>query len=313
MFRKSRLKKELRVLSLLVMVPTRWRRENCERLLKSFMEATDHAELVFITDADDQDTYADMDWGDATNAILDMGDLRVGTTAKVNHVSAVAIDDYDAFMYIGDDHLFSTPHWDTILLGELEKMGGSGMIYGDDKRRVDIPEMIVITSDVVEMLGHFAEPTLAHYYIDNVWAELGRRSGLLRYFPEVVFEHLHYQVHPEVEHDQTYVSAENLWGQADLAAFHKWRDSVMALEVAKLRRGFNRDVQWILGKVLCVAYVIGQISVASATVPVFTIPAGLCNVTFWNPAAGTVYIGTSTAVTTSNGLQCHSIPTSFFT
>ena len=57
----------------------------------------------------------------------------------------------------------------------------------------------------------------------------------------------------------------------------------------------------------------GQVPVSnSATVPVFTVPSGLCNVTFWNVSAGTVYLGTSTAVTTTNGLQCHSIPTSFF-
>ena len=43
-------------LSLLVMVPTRWRKENCERQLKSFAEATDSADLLYILDADDQDT-----------------------------------------------------------------------------------------------------------------------------------------------------------------------------------------------------------------------------------------------------------------
>jgi hypothetical protein len=38
-------------------------------------------------------------------------------------------------------------------------------------------------------------------------------------------------------------------------------------------------------------------------------------VTFWNSstsATNVVSVGTSTAVTSANGLQCHSIPTSFF-
>lgn len=55
----------------------------------------------------------------------------------------------------------------------------------------------------------------------------------------------------------------------------------------------------------------GQVSVAANTLPLFTVPAGLCNVTFWNVSAVNVYVGTSTSVTTTNGLQCHSIPTSF--
>ena len=59
----------------------------------------------------------------------------------------------------------------------------------------------------------------------------------------------------------------------------------------------------------------GQVSVNSGggVVPLLRLPAGLCNVTLWNSAlTGTIYVGTSTAVTASNGLVCHSIPTSFF-
>ena len=58
----------------------------------------------------------------------------------------------------------------------------------------------------------------------------------------------------------------------------------------------------------------GQATVpASSTVAVFTVPPSSCAVTFYNLSAATVYLGTSTAVTTSSGLQCHSIPTSFTT
>lgn len=62
------------------------------------------------------------------------------------------------------------------------------------------------------------------------------------------------------------------------------------------------------------AYIMGQIPVTGgSTVPLFRVPPGLCNVTFWNntPTA-TVYVGTNTAVTSANGLICHSIPTSFY-
>jgi hypothetical protein len=59
-------------------------------------------------------------------------------------------------------------------------------------------------------------------------------------------------------------------------------------------------------------YLMGQVTVPNAsTVSLFTVPPGLCNATFWNVSAGTVFTGTSTAVTSANGLQCHSIPTSF--
>jgi hypothetical protein len=140
-------------LSLLVMVPTRWRRENVERQVKSFTENTSNADIIYIIDDDDQDTYEDIDWGIASHTVFYTGGERVGTTKKVNHVSASRLEDYDAFMYIGDDHLFSTPKWDEILLGKIEEMGGTGMAYGDDKRRIDIPEMIAISADIIKALG----------------------------------------------------------------------------------------------------------------------------------------------------------------
>jgi hypothetical protein len=231
-------------LSLLTMVPTRWRRENCERQLKSFRETTDSADLLYILDDDDQDTYEDMDWGNAAHAVLKTEE-RVGTTAKVNYAVSTLFGKYDAFMYIGDDHLFSTPHWDTFLMGKLEETGGTGMLYGDDKRRIDIPETVIISADIINVLGHFAEPMLTHYYIDNVWAEIGKRAGLLRYYPEVVFEHLHYQIRPEVEHDQTYRSAETMWGQPDSKAYQEWFSTKMSPQASLLRREFNPDVKWV--------------------------------------------------------------------
>ena len=62
------------------------------------------------------------------------------------------------------------------------------------------------------------------------------------------------------------------------------------------------------------AYVMGQATCPSGAVnSLFTVPPGLCNVTFWNLSGPVIYVGTGTAVTSLNGLTCHSIPTSFST
>lgn len=56
----------------------------------------------------------------------------------------------------------------------------------------------------------------------------------------------------------------------------------------------------------------GQANVpGSSTVPIFTVPPSYSAVTFYSLSVQTTYIGTSTALTTSNGMVCHSIPTSF--
>ena len=78
---------------------------------------------------------------------------------------------------------------------------------------------------------------------------IGKRTGLIRYCPDAVIEHRHYSVCPETVHDETYREAEEAHGTADLNAFQQWRADVMPYEVARLRRKYSRDVDWVLGRV----------------------------------------------------------------
>lgn len=230
----------------MVMVPTRGRRKQCERLLASFRETTDNADISFILDPDDEDTYEGMDWGTALAGVLSPREYLSG---KLNSSAASFRDLYDVLMFAGDDHVFRTPHWDTIMLGVLDGMGGTGMVYPDDKRRADIPEIIMITTDIVKELGWFAEPGQAHYSLDDIWAYLGRKSDLLRYCPEVVIEHHHYLVDKETERDATYRETEENLGQRDKEALMKWVSISAPAQLALLRRKFNPDVKWARGKV----------------------------------------------------------------
>jgi hypothetical protein len=231
----------------MVMVPTRGRRANCERLIESFREtASPGTDLVFILDVDDQDTYEGVDWGPASAAVLDPRDYLVG---KLNKMASAMVDLYPALMWLGDDNVFRTSGWDRLMLDALENLGGSGWVYPDDKRRSDVPEHWLCSSDVVKALGWFANPHMGHFYIDNSIADLGNRSRLIRYCPEAIIAHLHYQVDAETERDRTYQETEATWGQSDLVAFRKWQAEQAAYEVALLRRKFNPDVRWVTGKV----------------------------------------------------------------
>jgi len=232
--------------SLLVIVPIRGRRANCERMLESFAATATCSDITFISDPDDQDTYDGIDWGPAHHAVLDP---RGTVVEKLNHRALAFAESYDALMCAGDDCVFETPGWDRLLLDTLESLGGSGITYPDDKRRSDVPELWVASSDVVQALGWFANPVLGMYYTDNSWAELGKRAGLIRWCPEAVVRHLHYSVTPGVEKDDVYRDTEDKWGAPDLQAFHEWRGSQMGNEVAVLRRQFSPDVAWVLSRV----------------------------------------------------------------
>ena len=228
------------------MVPTRGRRAQCERLLESFTAtASPDTDLLFVLDPDDGDTYAGVDWGRAATAVLDPRDYLTG---KLNKTAMAMADAYDVLMWLGDDCVPETPGWDALMLATLEELGGSGWVYPDDKRRSDVPEHWMVSSDVVQALGWFAPPHVQHFYCDNIIAELGKRAGLIRWCPEAVIRHEHYSVSKSARRDRVYSQTEKKFGASDLAAFQEWLGNQAKNEVSVLRRHFSPDVAWVLSR-----------------------------------------------------------------
>lgn len=232
-------------MNFIVVVPTRNRPAQCDRLIKSFEATTDNAQLMFVVDGDDE-SYDGFDW--RGHGCAEMSP-RASLTQKLNHTVKNILDDYEEIMWQGDDHEFMTPHWDT-RLSEVRKAWGSGWLYPNNDRRSDVPETWTVSADVVRVLGWYANPVLAHYYIDNSVAELGKRAGIIRWVPDVRIVHHHYSVDKEAEYDDLYKETEQRFGGPDLQAFQQWRGSnQVAGVVSRLRREFNPDVKWVLERV----------------------------------------------------------------
>ena len=217
---------------LLVIVPTRGRPEQCGRLFASFCETRAVADLLFVTDPDEAALYCRQAWTD--KAWLQAGDPRLPLSGKLNRAAAKYAGQYRALMFTGDDHVFRTPRWDEIMLDALAQMGGTGILYPDDRRRSDIPEIWMTSADIVRAVGWFACPYPVHFYLDNALADLGRGAGCLRWVPEAVVEHLHYTTTPGVPRDATYALSEHE-GRNDQQAYEKWRAERMADDIAAVR------------------------------------------------------------------------------
>jgi hypothetical protein len=152
---------------------------------------------------------------------------RKGLAATTNDLAAAAVGEYDALASLGDDHVPITPGWDIAL---LKALGAGGIAYPNDLIRDDIPEAVVISSSIVRALGWMCQPTLKHWYIDNVWADLGRGAGCLAYLPDVIVKHERIGV-PD---DDTYRDAWPLVRE-DEGRYRAWRAAQMAADVATVK------------------------------------------------------------------------------
>jgi hypothetical protein len=222
--------------SLLVITPSRGRPENVARLLAAIHStARNQVHLHVCVDDDDEmlPAYrAVMDRDGRDGDVLETGP-RKGLAAWTNEIAVRRAAEYPFLASFGDDHVPRTAGWDHYLTRAIVNMGGAGFSYPWDGTRTDIPEAVVMSSPIVGALGWMCEPSLEHWYVDTVWADLGRAAGCLRHCRLVVVDHVH-PAAGAAPADRTYAeSGEKL--AADRDAYYSWRRTRMAGDIATVR------------------------------------------------------------------------------
>jgi hypothetical protein len=219
------------VRDLLVLLPVRGRPANLARFREAFAAtATRGTDLLVIMDADDDSYNGQLGPGsDVTAMICD----RMPTGPKVNAAAAKHAGSYSALMFMGDDNVPVTPGWDALL---LEACAHSGMAFANDLSGHAglLPCSAMMTSDIVQALGWMALPSVSHFFMDNVWLELGQRAGCLTYLPGVVIDHRH-PVWGKAASDELYDTARPLYWEHDEAAFSAWKAGQMAADVETVK------------------------------------------------------------------------------
>jgi hypothetical protein len=213
---------------LLVIVPSRGRPQNIARLLDAVHETAKMKTHVHVA-VDDDDPELERYQYVMTQAAEDGDRLttgpRKGLCAWTNDIAAERAGEYLFLASLGDDHVPYTPGWDKALIRAIVEMGSTGFAYPWDGTREDIPEAVVMSSDIVAALGWMCMPGLSHWYVDNVWADLGRGAGCLRHLRAVKVEHAWKGDLTSKESSETLT--------ADREAYYAWRRSErMAQDVA---------------------------------------------------------------------------------
>lgn len=216
---------------LLVITPSRLRPQNIARLLDA-VHATSRMNTHVHVAVDDDDPELERYQYVMKQAAREGDKLTVGPRKGLvewtNEIATQSLD-YPFLASLGDDHIPRTPGWDRALIKAIERMGGTGFSYPWDGTREDIPEAVVMSSDIVRALGWMGMPDLSHWYIDTVWADLGRSAGCIRHLRVIAVDHAHWDA-GKAAVDQTYAdSSEKL--KADRTAYYRWRKERMALDI----------------------------------------------------------------------------------
>lgn len=197
-----------------VIVPSRGRPENINRLCQAWQDTGALAKLVLVTDDDDRSHYDPPPW------VHHLTGTHASMAQAVDKAAIIVeCAGYDAIGFMGDDHLPRTKNWDVRVQESLDR---SHFVYGNDcVQGAQLPTAVFCRASVVKTLGQFCLPGARHLFLDNYWLELGLRTSI-EYLPDVIIEHLH-PVAGTVEWDDGYrrVNSSEVW-KNDEAAFNEW-------------------------------------------------------------------------------------------
>jgi len=230
---------------LVVIVPSRGRPERALEAVEALRRTAVgiSTSIVLAVDADDprldgyRARFTDGRYAPEVALMVLTGE-ETGDLVRATNTPAMRIarTEPDAIVgVINDDQVARTTGWDVRIRRALTT---PGIAYGDDLfQHHALVTCPFISASIVLALGWYAAPFLRHLFIDNVWRDLGADLGVLRYLPDLVFEHLH-PFAGKAEWDATYErgNAQDIVDR-DRIAYEAWRDGGgREVDVARVRR-----------------------------------------------------------------------------
>jgi len=221
-----------------VVVPSRGRPENAERLAQAFKDTNTEADLYIVIDNDDPKWN---EYAKSENYKKLPADNKTGGCAKSLNTGAVYLLDitkfplYDYFVFMGDDHIPRTQGWDKAFIQALGQ--NTGIVYGDDLLQgANLPTAFGMSRDLVNELRGMTFPGCVHLFFDNFVKQLGLDLEYLKYLPDVIIEHLH-PIAGKAEMDEGYARVNQpKWYENDLLTLQKYLGSVEYAELVRKYR-----------------------------------------------------------------------------
>jgi hypothetical protein len=224
---------------ILVIIPSRsagtGREINVQRFIQHWMLFTEgHSDICICLDSDDEHYYSRYE---GVKYTINENERLV---PKLNRAAAKFKDQYKAIAFFGDDHIIKSK-WEIEFLDYFEKNNGVGIAYGNDLLQYErIPTAVCLTTNIITELGYMIPTDLLHMYADNFWLDLGKHADCIKYFPNIIFEHLHPD-NGKSNRDSQYVYAAATV-RHDAAAYDKYINSKnFIIDINKIKRLQNKE------------------------------------------------------------------------
>lgn len=230
-----------------LLLPTRQRPGNMVRLYESVMGTADKPETVEIVcyiDNDDQ-SY---DALECPRLVKIRGprtfDGKVNLSEMWNACWRAARGDY--FMHAGDDLVFKSPHWDTLIKEAIDARPGKicfawGNDFQPDSQRNVFGTHGFIHRNWTDVVGRFVPPYFVSDYNDTWLNDVGEALHVRTYVHNVWTEHMHYSL-GKAEVDENTKERLERHNQDNPEKIYQDKAEERQAEIEKLREFINANV-----------------------------------------------------------------------
>lgn len=221
-----------------ILVPSRGRPQNIERLRRAVLDTAAHPDRIrlLVRLDDDDPTAGRYQETDGPAEVLTEIGPRTRLAASWNEQAAiVSLQGGTTHLALwGDDVIPVTPGWDRTFIERLDA-DGPGFVYGRDgvwdntfdqtvPGQLILPTAVVMPIEVYRALGWIAPGGIVHLCIDVAWRDLGIACDALHFERGVLIRHYHRLC--GAPNDQTYADANDNSAQVNLdnREFRAWRE-----------------------------------------------------------------------------------------
>lgn len=211
----------------LVIVPTKGRPDKHLEFYESFKTNSTVSDLVFVL------SLGDIEYPRIPGVKYETVDSPT-MSGKLNTTAVKYANDYDYIAFMGDDVRIRTEAWDAKMVDVIDSIPNA-VAYGNDLYQGErLPTAVLMSTNIIRTMGFMSPPELKHLYIDNFWKELGTRLSSLKYFSDIILEHMHYAV-GKSNKDNTYAEANSATSyRDDELAYNQYVQNKMNSDVSKL-------------------------------------------------------------------------------
>lgn len=209
------------------------RRSRLPRCLDSYLEMTEGKSVVYLLhDADECHIYDPIakKYPQIINYCIPTG---ITLMEKINVHALDIAQNHKYVGFIGDDIVFKTP-FESQIIEHLSSVK-TGMAFGNDMNwGPKLATHPFISSNAILAVGFFGCPAVTHNFFDNYWQIIFRELGTIKYFSDIIMEHMHPDL-GKAPKDSISIGILNRL-DSDMALFTRYMQTSLDRDINKIKR-----------------------------------------------------------------------------